>query len=450
MGGEAGSAGSGPSCDPTMSPDEATCVIDEEYGVFASPSGHDDTGNGSRTKPYATLSKAITKASASNKRVYACADAGAYTESVSIGAGSGGIEMFGGFSCIGWSYSTSLRSRVTSPDSLALHIDSVTSAHIEDFRFTAADGATPGESSVGVFVANSTGVVIGRTMITAGKGVDGADGTLEAFTYDDQSALDGNNANGMAAGAEKVCLCGGGMQTSGGLGGTASIGGGQTGGNGTPSLGGGKGGTPGPCSPNGTGQDGASAAATTPGQGAMTPGVLQSSGWTPASGDDGSTGGPGQGGGGGASSAVAGGGGGACGSCGGAGGPGGQGGGASIALLVYQSEVTVEDSKLASSNGGKGGNGAAGQAAQAEAGLAGGGTLAVTCPGGNGGLGADGAAGGGGAGGMSIGILWKGNAAPSESGVTITIGTPGAKGVGGEPTVNDGIDGVAQERFHAS
>jgi hypothetical protein len=55
-----------------------------------------------------------------------------------------------------------------------------------------------------------------------------------------------------------------------------------------------------------------------------------------------------------------------------------------------------------------------------------------------------GGASGGGAGGISAGIVWTGDEAPAQADVLIEIGTEGDGGLGGEPGVNDGIDGVAQ------
>jgi hypothetical protein len=118
---------------------------------------------------------------------------------------------------------------------------------------------------------------------------------------------------------------------------------------------------------------------------------------------------------------------------------------------VFESGVSLEDdSVLVASDAGKGGDGAAGQVAQTEAGF--GGTqaqLTGACAGGSGGLGADGQFGGGAAGGISVGILWQGDVAPVQTGVTITTGMAGAKGIGGSVGVNDGIDGVAQDALEA-
>ncbi len=454
-GGEGGMSGAGTGgapCDPTKTPEQDSCVINEAYGVFVSPQGDDDTGDGSRATPYATIAKAIDKAKTDTKRVYACADAGDYNESIDLDASTSGLKMYGGFSCANWHYSTSAQSRIASDTSLALHVEGLTGLTIEDFQIDAADASKPGGSSIGAFVVSSTGVMFSRVQIDAGKGSNGANGTVTEFMYPDRTDLDGNSTSSAMGADPKVCMCPTSQQTSGGGGGYAQPGG-QGGGNGTPTYSGpgGEAGTPGSCTSGGApgaGKDGATAPAISPAAGAQSLGALTSSGWTPTAGTDGPDGAPGQGGGGGASSTSGGGGGGACGGCGGAGGKGGQGGGGSIALAVFKSTVTLDNVDLHASDAGKGGNGIAGQAAQTASGFAGNGTMGG-CQGGAGGLGADGAASGGGAGGSSVAILWSGDTAPVQSGVMVVLGTAGAKGTGGKAGVNDGIAGKAQNIINA-
>jgi hypothetical protein len=67
------------------------------------------------------------------------------------------------------------------------------------------------------------------------------------------------------------------------------------------------------------------------------------------------------------------------------------------------------------------------------------------CAGGSGGTGGTGGTGAGGVGGISVGVLYKGNTPTVDSATmgAITLGTAGAKGVGGKPGTNDGIAGVA-------
>ena len=422
-------------------------MIDEEYGVFVSPDGDDDSGDGSRANPYATIAKGIEEAAASEKRVYACADGGVYDESVTIDDAASGLEMFGGFSCDDWSYSETAKSRVASPTALALHIDGVTGVRIEDFAFEAADATMPGESSIGAFVANATNIVFRRLKIEAGLGMNGANSSREDFAFPNRASLDGNDASGGTGAMPKVCDCQGGTQSIGGVGGTVPN---QGGGTGAPDHAGpgGEGGTSGLTCVEGVGRNGANAPSARPALGAATRGILAESGWIATAGTDAVHGPPGQGGGGGASALLVtagGGGGGGCGGCGGAGGKGGQGGGASIAVVSFESTVVIEDSELTARDAGAGGDGIGGQLGQMESGFGGDGAIGA-CDGGAGGFGGKGGASGGGAGGISVGILWSGDNAPTVNDDTmLSFGIAGSGGTGGEVGVNDGVAGVADE-----
>jgi hypothetical protein len=318
--------------------------------------------------------------------------------------------------------------------------DVAATVRIDDVAFVAKDGAAPGDSSIGAFVHGSSDVTLNRVAITAGKGLTGASGAVAPFTYPMQTDLNGNSASGSMGGAERICACPAGDQTSGGIGGNA-IAGGQAGSTGQPNNGGGQPGQPGGSCATGSGSPGNKGIAAADAAGASTLGALSASGWSPTSGDDGLAGGPGQGGGGGASTTTAGGGGGGCGGCGGAGATGGKGGGASIALLVLDSTVVLNDCALASGDAGGGGVGVAGQVGQPDVGLAGNGGIGA-CPGGSGATGGDGGASGGGAGGISAAIAYKGTK-PNTNGGLLSPGMAGAKGVGGSAGMNDGADGVA-------
>jgi hypothetical protein len=288
-----------------------------------------------------------------------------------------------------------------------------------------------------------------RVEIVAGDGVKGADGGLVMSDPPTQEELNGNSE--AAGGGEKTCQCQGTFVTRGGSGGIP-IDGGSPGSNGVPDYdpentsNAGQGGVVAGCGSGGTGVDGATAPPTIPAAGAATHGTVGAAGWEPASGDDGENGRPGQGGGGGASRNENGqGGGGGCGGCGGNGAIKGLGGGASIALLTVDSDIVLATANLVAGNAGEGGGGSAGEAAQEEFGIGGNiESLADSCGGGNGGLGAAGGASGGGAGGISVGIVWSGDDLPDQTDVRFEIGTEGDGGIGGEPGVNDGIDGVTQ------
>lgn len=142
--------------------------------------------------------------------------------------------------------------------------------------------------------------------------------------------------------------------------------------------------------------------------------------------------------------------------CGGYGGYGGKGGGASIALLVLDSEITLTNTDVSSGKGGKGGAASAGTTGQlgGNPGLAGianrsqlvklptwNGNVLITkanLDGANGTAGErgqSGSAGGPGGGGPSIAILWDGDVAPVfDTSVTLRFGEGGQ---GGTPIASD-------------
>lgn len=443
-GGSSGSSGSGgndgSTCDPTKSPSEDGCVIDEQYGVFVDSGSTAGTPDGTRANPYKTITDAI--GAAAGKRIYVCNTNDPYKESLSIGASADGIALYGGFDCTAntWTYGTNKAN--VSGGTTAVTIDGLTKGvHFEDFSISSADAAQPGESSVAIFAKSSANIEMIRVDITAGKGMKGADGVLNSYTYPTAATLKGKDASGLSGGGLTSFSCAAGDQTIGGRGGDAPTA--ENGNPGLPALGAGQAGTVGSCGATGTGKDGAPGASATDAAGAVTLGTLSSTGWSAASGADGTAGGVGQGGGGGASDTTGGGGGGGAGACGGAGGTGGKGGGASIAVLLLDTTITLDASvKLTTSGAGDGGKGAAAQAGQTAGGF-GGVQSAGGCSGGKGAAGGNGAAGGGAAGGVSAAVAWKGSTAPTINTTNITLGAKGNKGLGGKPGTNDGIDGVS-------
>ncbi|MEO8905231.1 MAG: hypothetical protein ABI488_22300 [Polyangiaceae bacterium] len=449
--GAAGDSGAGgevvPPCDTTKTPSTEACLVSDAFAVFVAPSGK-DTATGTMSAPFATLSKASQQAG--SKFVIVC-DA-TYDEHVVV---SGGAHVYGGFGCTAGNWASETKIPLFKPSNAgpALKIDSVSDAVLIDtVNFEAPDANVAGGAALAAIVNASARVTLRNVTLTAGAGMNGADGTLETFSYPAQTSLNGyaeNAADPPHNGAEKDCACQTGLMSVGGLGGAAA-GAGQSGSQGLPDHGGGQPGTPGSCGSTGSGKDGSDASGSGPAGGAGTLGTVSATGWQPMSGANGTIGSPGQGGGGGASRNNAGhGGGGGCGGCGGNGARAGQGGGASIALLVLNATVALDTCKLLTKDAGSGGAGNAGQQGQQDVG-GGGGTLSTlnSCPGGAGGKGGDGGASGGGAGGISVGVVWKGAAAPSYMNSTTTTGKAGAKGTGGVPATNDGIAGVKQDMLN--
>jgi hypothetical protein len=317
---------------------------------------------------------------------------------------------------------------------------------LADLELAARPAIQPGDSSVAVLVSATTErVTFRRATLRAAVGAKGADATALA-PFSPASAPNGTPGALPGAGAatsNPAC--------SASIGGAGARDGAVKGQPGLPALTpafpagfSGIGGVDGACSVAGNGANGAYGAAGSAGLGPATLGVLSADGWVSAESVPGGQGGHAQGGGGGAQAypgGIAGSGG--AGGCGGAGGAPGQAGGASVALALFEANVTLLGCSLVTGDGGRGGDGAKGQKAQ----LGGSGTdyTAKACGGGIGGIGGSGGGGGGGGnGGVSAGILYKGTAplidgaskATASSLPRVTLGAggaPGTKGLGGEP-----------------
>lgn len=475
-GGE-GDAGGEPKCpedpaDAGLDADAgAGAGVDERCGVWVSSTLGNDSHEGTRAKPVATLQQAITLAQGGVARVYACGEE--YNEAVTLPAG---VSLFGGFDCQhGWRYvGEPARAQIQSPPKLAALtlLASETTSLVADVNVTAGDAVEPGASSIAVLARPNSRARFRRVTLAAGNGADGTDG--KPGHHGGQPAFKGLAGNdGMDActtdpglgGLGTMIECADGTVSISGEGGDANQVFANAGLDGFP--------FPDPnlqgYGTGGKGEDSASGAACTPGlggahgqdgehgAGASEFGRLTLDGYLGARGEDGKPGTPGQGGGGGGASlgsllcgaaphGGAGGGAGGTGGCGGRGGEGGQAGGASIALAVLSDDIHLENAILKAGKGGNGGNGGALQPG-GQGGLPGYGGFGAAglngaqggCAGGVGGQGGDGGYGGGGRGGHSVAVAsTPGNAMKMGDEVALIPGEGGKGGTGGDPSQMSG------------
>lgn len=457
--------------DPLMMP----CAIDDEHGVFVSARLGSDGGNGTQASPYKAIGPALIAASSKGLNVYVCAD-GQYAESFKLGPGLDGSSIYGGFTCAGgiWAYAADTRAQIISPQTTVFDIDGLSRGLVlSDFDLEASDAMEPGRSSIAVWVKSSQRVTLRHVRVTAGRGADassggngdnGKDGSPPGLGQNGKIAIC-NSAQTEQSGGSWVqpSTCG----SQGGAGGTALRGEptseqaidndagvhaeASNGEAGAPVTNVDRPGTQnGGIAPADTGKgepghDGASGNPGTNGLQASIAGQFTREGFVPASGQPGTDGFPGQGGGGGSASKAqadnclaASGGAGGMGGCGGKKGLGGNGGGASVAVLAWESPLTLDQCDLIAKDGGAGGKGGNGGAAGAgarggEAGLAGSGLatgIAAAGRGGDGGPGGPGGSGSGGTGGPSYPLV-EHNTAITKIGGTLTKGSGGAPGSGG-------------------
>jgi len=446
-----GGAGGPSSCEPA----KARGTVPDSCGAFVSASAKPG-GDGSRQAPFRTIEEALSAVKgASEPRVYVCAES--FAEEVVL---PGGTALYGGLDCANnWSYSEAGRTAIEPVSGIPLTLSAGKATHVENIRATAPNGAAPtevgddgssGGASIAAVAEPSSVVDLVRCELTAGDGADGLAGEvaspLDAAPGGNAGAEECQSGAGAApatAACEDLVAGTGMLDVSGGRGGDGV---GAVGASpaqpGSGAFGGAAGHTQSDsdnCTPGESGQAGQSG---TPGQGGPTAGLLLDGSYKGARGTDGTPGTPGSGGGGGGGGIKcvtnggpgAGGGGGGAGGCGGRAGKGGGAGGSSIALYAKDAKVSLASAVLITGNAGSGGAGGNGQKGGAGGGKGAPGvstpdTTTRACEGGEGGKGGDGGPGGGGAGGHSIAAVWT--TAPTQQGVTFTVGVPGDGGPGG-------------------
>jgi hypothetical protein len=471
--GTGGSAGGGPlaECIPAKNHELNGGPVKEECGYFVRLSGDDVSNTGTKTKPFATITRAIEAAKTENRPIYLCAES--FPEAVEVPKG---INLYGGLNCAAsWIYIGATKKTTIAPEPDLVPIKFPNdgeglAVHIEDVVALAADATLPGGSSIAA-IADSVTIELVRSELIAGIGKFGDDGTTPDAPIGPTMSTDpaivgqpGSNAcmggaNGNPGGpmvANGLC------DSSGGSGGTGKETLGEDGSDGLPlpssnPQGYGTGGDGAVGADNcKSGQNGALGDNGVLGVGATgNNGTIDFDGYRGMNGSPGAAGRPGQGGGGGGAAKGklnchgASGGSGGAGGCGGKGGSGGQAGGASIALISLGATLVFDTVKLTASTGGNGGGGGVGQqgAIGGNGGMGGLGTMVApatfaACNGGNGGSGGTGGRGGGGRGGHSIGIAWMGVAPPEALMDSIEFGQAGNGGLGDDET-NAGAEGLA-------
>ncbi|HEX7663513.1 MAG TPA: DUF1565 domain-containing protein, partial [Polyangiaceae bacterium] len=315
-----GTTGDGaPACDPSK---DLSCVTDAS-GIFINGTSGSDSAAGTKEAPLKTITAALSKATGSKSNLYICA--GTYGEHVKL---TSAMNLVGGFACADWTYAPANKPKIAPSDvGYALEIESVAGpTSISDLEFDAQPGTTASTSSIAAFVNASPKITLTRVSLSAGAGVQGADGSSSATTTLARGQK-GNNASAANGGLALSCPCPDGA-TVGGGGGNFILG--QSNGDaGTPNLSGtspkdGAGGTGelASCSASGgagLGHDGADGDAGAAAASAITAGVVDTAGFHPSNGKDGTAGVRGQGGGGGGATTAgtSGAGGGGCGGCGG-------------------------------------------------------------------------------------------------------------------------------------
>jgi hypothetical protein len=468
-----GSSVAAPACDGSKSPAEDACVVTEALGVFVSSGSGSASGDGSRSKPLATLSAGIAAAKGSGKRVYACAET--YAEALIL---ENGVSVFGSLACESAWKPVTRHATVHSPSSPAARSQGITVVtRVEGIDLTAPDAVASGASSIALVADGSPGLRFHLCTFHGGQGAAGAAGASGVQLVDSptgKAGSDGTTAGTCSGPTTPICegwhdaQPGGLNSCSGEVGHDPGPGG--SGGSGgrfsapqlvftwtafTPATGRGLpesataatavGGLYGSSLPmagadGSHGPDGVSGGPV---------GVLSAAGYATANGTVGSAGAPGQGGGGGTGVGLqqlqadfgsryapgasgftntadawgAPGGGGGAGGCPGLSSQAGVGGGASIAIVAVASPFVLDSVVIETSSGGAGG--AAGVPSMPTLGGAGGAAFDAAQGGAAGGAGGLAGVSGNGGGGPSIGVASQGTP-PQILTSTVHLGAGGA------------------------
>ena len=423
--------------------------------IFVDAVGGNDANAGTMAAPKATVQAGINAAQLGGVDVYV--SAGTYAESITL---ADGVSVLGGYDAAdAWSFSPANVVTIAGGTTAVLGTNIDAETHLSNLTIVAADNATAGGSSHGLYIVSSTGLVVSDVTVESGTGGSGGPGAVGTVGNGGGAGGQGNpgceNSSGLCSscsqpqgGAQGTSACG----RTGGVGGVPGLAagcgtGGGTGVVGTP-------GGPGGCeSINGTpGDPGAPGTTGVPGTGGTAVGTILAGGYDPADGTAGDTGTHGNGGGGGGGggggttncdSYGSSGGGGGGGGCAGGPGGGGEGGGGSFAIYLWDSSVSLQNVAVLTNDGGAGGDGAAGGTGGTGGSSGPGGPYGGSseqddggngAPGGSGGAGGDGGPGGGGGGGPSIGISCGGSSTLAlDLGNTYSLGNAGTAGGGPGP-----------------
>jgi hypothetical protein len=175
---------------PGCIPSENIEAVADTCGVFVSSSkGSDANGDGSKGKPFASITKALTK----NKTVYACGETFAETLSLTSNA-----TLYGGLICTNeWKYDASAKTKLApTTDAIPLTVSTATtSVEVFDFAITAVSAKSDGGSSIAVLVTQAAASFV-RCDVAAGDGKAGTPGAA--------AETPGTTAGTAIAGAQQI------------------------------------------------------------------------------------------------------------------------------------------------------------------------------------------------------------------------------------------------------
>jgi hypothetical protein len=163
---------------PPLAGTPVVSELNESFGVFVA-SGAAAGGDGTRARPFTTITEGLAAAKPTSKRVYVCE--GTYREAIVV---ADGVSMVGGLDCSSATWALgNTRTRIEAPTSPAITASSITKpTRFERFDVSAPDGTAKDRSSIAFFATNAAAITIANSRIAAGNGANGADGVEPAAT----------------------------------------------------------------------------------------------------------------------------------------------------------------------------------------------------------------------------------------------------------------------------
>jgi hypothetical protein len=141
--------------------------------IFVDGLAGDDGSPGTMAAPMKTVQAGISAAQLGGVDVYI--SVGTYAESITL---ADGVGVFGGYDAAdAWSFSPANVVTISGGTTAVLGTSINTETHLANLTIVAADSATPGTSSHGLYIVSSTGLVVSDVTVQSGAGGAGGVGS---------------------------------------------------------------------------------------------------------------------------------------------------------------------------------------------------------------------------------------------------------------------------------
>lgn len=179
--------------------------LTEPFGIFVSK-GAPDGGDGTRAKPFNTISAGLEQAATDKKRLYVCA--GTYPEAIEL---KNGVSVIANLSCVDpldWKLNGA-RTTLNSPTSPAVRAEGIALAtRIDGLEVIAPPGTDAERSSIGLLATDSVGLTFTDGKLEAQRGADGQNAVApNAYSQVDRPAEQSRPSSPCIAGLGAGSTC---------------------------------------------------------------------------------------------------------------------------------------------------------------------------------------------------------------------------------------------------